>query len=275
MSMAGLRWAREIRGITSTQKLVLFALADMANDAGECWPSASVLAADCCLSERAVRSAFDALEAIGLLTGERALGYATRWGVNIGAVPDFDALPAKASPPEKAEVGRNEVPVSPEQDSGPPRNEVQDPPEPASDRTLNNPQLNPHESPEREMPHVGEAEVDLLGDRPSSKAERDNELLEEAVEIWNEVGGKAGLVRCLALTDKRKAALRSRLRKDFGNDLTKWRAFVQAIASSPWHTGENARGWRADFKFAMKPDVVVEFRERRRLEREREMGKAA
>lgn len=67
MSMAALRWARGVRGITGAQKAVLLLLADMTNDEGECWPSVVGLAEDACMSERGTRDALRALEAASLL----------------------------------------------------------------------------------------------------------------------------------------------------------------------------------------------------------------
>lgn len=61
-------WAASVRGITGTQKLVLFALANRANAEGECWPSVPGVAADCCISERAARNALRELEAAGLVS---------------------------------------------------------------------------------------------------------------------------------------------------------------------------------------------------------------
>lgn len=137
MSMAGLRWARSVRGITGTQKFVLVMLSDMANDYGEAWPTAISLAADCCLSERAVRDAFDALEAAGLLVGDRQHGRATRWCIQIGREPARDAAPPArdTTPPER----RSALPArresasttpergapTPEPGSDPPRNVAQ------------------------------------------------------------------------------------------------------------------------------------------------------
>jgi hypothetical protein len=67
MSMDALRWARSARGITAAQKVVLLLLADMANDAAECWPGLTSLAADGCISERCARDSLRALESAGLV----------------------------------------------------------------------------------------------------------------------------------------------------------------------------------------------------------------
>lgn len=66
MSMAALRWVRPVR-CTPTQKVVLWALADHADDRGEAWPSIAGLIEATCLSERSVRGALRELEACGLI----------------------------------------------------------------------------------------------------------------------------------------------------------------------------------------------------------------
>src|SRR5208282_3263960 len=52
---------------THTEKLVLLALSDNANDQGKCWPSLKHLAKKCCLSERGVILQIQKLESIGWL----------------------------------------------------------------------------------------------------------------------------------------------------------------------------------------------------------------
>lgn len=60
-----------LQGLSVTQKAVLISLADQANDEGVCWPAVGTIAARCCMSARAVRSAMDHLEAVGLLARDR------------------------------------------------------------------------------------------------------------------------------------------------------------------------------------------------------------
>lgn len=57
-------------GINATQKIVLLALADWANDEGMCWPSIQRIADKCCLTTRAVQKALRAMEEMGLLRHE-------------------------------------------------------------------------------------------------------------------------------------------------------------------------------------------------------------
>lgn len=71
MSVQALSCAFAIRGISSSEKLVLLALANFANDKMECWPSQERIAADTELSERTVWAALNRLEALGMLSRER------------------------------------------------------------------------------------------------------------------------------------------------------------------------------------------------------------
>ena len=128
MSMAALRWARALRGITSTQKLVLLALADMANDHDECWPSTAALADDCCMSERAARYALAELEARGVIAGQHGRGRATRWCLKIGTTPapraDVAAPHAAPTAPRATQAPRAATSAS---GAYPPRHHVPEP----------------------------------------------------------------------------------------------------------------------------------------------------
>lgn len=153
MSMVALRWARTVRHITSSQKLVLLLLADAANDHAEAWPSALTLAADACLSDRTVRSALDDLERQGLISGVRSYGRAARWTLNIGAAvtPEMasdvaetasgDA--ARTSETAEAVSGRKMLPRRSENGSASPRKLFPRGSEATSDRTPINPKQNP------------------------------------------------------------------------------------------------------------------------------------
>lgn len=70
-----------LQQLSVTQKAVLISLADQANDAGVCWPSMGSIAKRCCMSERAVRTAMDHLESVGLLTRERRFNSSSVYSV--------------------------------------------------------------------------------------------------------------------------------------------------------------------------------------------------
>lgn len=74
MSMAALRIARDARGITSTQKLVLYVLADMANADWEAWPSVDALADITGLTDRGVQKALAGLREADLVSVEAGGG---------------------------------------------------------------------------------------------------------------------------------------------------------------------------------------------------------
>lgn len=74
----------EHQGVTPTQKLVLLALADWANDEGLCWPSIEKLCKKSCLSRRAVQTAIKSLSDIGLLIQEQLNGRGCKYWLKIG-----------------------------------------------------------------------------------------------------------------------------------------------------------------------------------------------
>ncbi|MDR0256610.1 MAG: helix-turn-helix domain-containing protein [Stenotrophomonas maltophilia] len=84
-----------LQSLSVTQKAVLISLADQANDDGVCWPAVGTIAARCCMSARAVRTAMDHLEAVGLLTRDRRFNSSTVYKVTPA---NFD----KAAAPSKA-----------------------------------------------------------------------------------------------------------------------------------------------------------------------------
>jgi hypothetical protein len=68
MSVQALSCAFAIRGLSSSEKLVLLALANFANEKMQCWPSQERIAADTELSDRTVWTALKGLETKGLLS---------------------------------------------------------------------------------------------------------------------------------------------------------------------------------------------------------------
>jgi len=62
-------WAWSIT-LPPTSKLVLMALADIADDQGVCWPSHPILAAKCSLTDRSVRRVLTLLQAQDLVVVE-------------------------------------------------------------------------------------------------------------------------------------------------------------------------------------------------------------
>lgn len=75
-------WVWEHGPEKSTEKLVLLALADNANDAGECWPSISTIARKCSLSERSVIRAIGSLEKASYIMRRRRQDTSNLYRIN-------------------------------------------------------------------------------------------------------------------------------------------------------------------------------------------------
>ena len=69
--LMNLAWQAQL---TSTQKLVLIAMADWSNDEGICWPSIAKLASKTSLSERGLRKVIRNLEQLGLINTQEKPG---------------------------------------------------------------------------------------------------------------------------------------------------------------------------------------------------------
>lgn len=41
-----------------------------------------------------------------------------------------------------------------------------------------------------------------------------------------------------------------------------WGSYFQLLLANPWNRGENQRGWKADFDYAIRTDVVLKTLER-------------
>lgn len=75
----------EHQGINPTQKLVLLALADWANDEGLCWPSIKRLAVKSSLTPRCIQKTIRSLEDLGLIKREEVTGKGNRYWITIPA----------------------------------------------------------------------------------------------------------------------------------------------------------------------------------------------
>jgi uncharacterized protein YdaU (DUF1376 family) len=68
--------------------------------------------------------------------------------------------------------------------------------------------------------------------------------MEKALEAWNHMASTHGLPKVQNFTAPRKAKLLKRLEG--------WQAAMDKIAQSPFLTGDNDRGWKADFDFVLQ-----------------------
>ena len=74
MSIKVMQWAWEQAIFNGTRKLVLLALADRANDDGECWPGITSLADKCSIPRRTLIRALTDLEEQGFLSVQHRAG---------------------------------------------------------------------------------------------------------------------------------------------------------------------------------------------------------
>jgi hypothetical protein len=110
----------------------------------------------------------------------------------------------------------------------------------------------------------GPAEVGGMRDEEGGKEEEvvppPPDVPRRMLEIW-----KAELGNVLAvpkkLNDLRRQKCRSRFADSFGSDEEQWRALCQSIRGSPFLLGENERGWRADFDFALGEQNILKIQE--------------
>lgn len=77
---------------------------------------------------------------------------------------------------------------------------------------------------------------------------------QDVIDLWNTTT-KPPIPRCRELTDDRRRKIRARTQKRA--NLAEWREAFEAIQSSAFYRGENARGWTADFDWAIKNDTVI------------------
>ena len=87
-------WAIDL---PDSQKIVLLALADSANDEGHCWPSMATLAKKCSKGERTIQGVIKQLVDAGHLTRKEVRGK----GCNYYVHPRTDCAPADTAPPQR------------------------------------------------------------------------------------------------------------------------------------------------------------------------------
>lgn len=86
-----LAWALDL---PDSQKIVLLALADCANDEGHCWPSMKTLADKCSKGERTVQGVIKELVSAGHLSREEVVGKGCKYIVH----PRSDCAPQSSRP---------------------------------------------------------------------------------------------------------------------------------------------------------------------------------
>lgn len=79
----------------------------------------------------------------------------------------------------------------------------------------------------------------------------------EIAKVWNEICGDV-LPKATKLTDERRRKIRARLAESTERRaLEWWRNYFSLIRQSPFLCGNNDRGWRADFDWAIRSETVI------------------
>lgn len=97
-------------GINATQKLVLLALADWANEEGLCWPSINRLASKTGIAGRSVQRLIRQLEELNLVRREEVSGKGNRYWISL---PATECHPRHSVTPPLTEVHPTPDTVSP------------------------------------------------------------------------------------------------------------------------------------------------------------------
>jgi hypothetical protein len=209
-------WALDL---PDSEKLVLLALADCANDEGGCWPSMKTLADKCSKSDRTVQAAIQSLVSKGHLTREENPGKGCHYYVH-PRFPKADAPTPEAASPRK-DFAPKQVRATPEAASPDPRS--------GFGQTVKN-----HQEP---------SEV--------KSADADDFTFSDFVESWNEAAARHGLPRIVRPGDRLKRAFRARNREY--PEIEHWRNAFRCLERTDWLHGKNDRGWRADSDFFLQP----------------------
>ena len=184
MSIAALNWAFEL-GITGARKSVLLALANHANDAGECWPSLERIALHAGVTDRGAQKALRDLEHLGLITTRPVPGRNSRYVLALGAAtPERNSPTPERDSPLNGEALPNYVHPTPERGSLPPPNVVRIPPNHVRPN-LQEPSIQPTEN---HQTHLGDCPDLLFADpqpiRKSSKTLPATDAIDAEFQEW-------------------------------------------------------------------------------------------
>lgn len=238
------------------QKLVLLRLADTARDDGaEAWRAGDRMRKETGLSERTVRTALRGLEDAGLIDVMRPADPA-RWLTTVYRLKmpaDFkqgsDTPGAAVAPPWGDNCPTPPAAVAPPLGQDAPHPGAAVAPSPykspnyVSEEGANAPSAREAPPPENDL---------LIAEEPAKPA---TDAAEHMLSIWaEELKGIVPVPRKLDAA-MRKAA-KARLKDSCGGSLEAWHEACRKIAASRFLTGGGKQGWRATFKWMLKPDSL-------------------
>lgn len=126
------------------------------------------------------------------------------------------------------------------------------------DNENNDPKIQPHEdrnaNPDANHNHNHNSSSSLRSLPRESEPD-----LDLAFGDWNTLAAHSGLPKATALTPKRKAALRQRLKECGGRE--GWQSALRMIPQSPFLMGENNTGFTATLDFVLQASSFTKLRE--------------
>ena len=94
--------------------------------------------------------------------------------------------------------------------------------------------------------------------KPSLDSDNNASVCEDIVRFYNDTVRKTSVSKCVAITEKRKHAIKLRI-KEFGIDKVK--EAITIVASSSFCNGHNDRNWIADFDFVFNANKMTKILE--------------
>lgn len=258
--------------------LAMLALADWANDQGECYPSMSTIAARLRVSRSQAQRTVHTLIAAGMVEviGNHAggsPGASRRYRINLAAL---ELLPSLHDRGRTNATGSTDVTGSMETQDGPhgciERGRTH------AARTVKEPSMNRVGVPNGTLssPESENNTASIESHTKSNTSKKESAPVAEIVALYNhELGGV--LPRAITLNASRKRAISARWREMLNSStpagqiryvsresgLDWWAKFFRKVQMNPHWLGENDRGWTADLDWLTAPrnfTKVLEFR---------------
>lgn len=238
-------------------KIVLLALADIANHEGDCWPSKGTLAAMTSLSRRSVQEHLQTLREQGIIEIQSRLGAGGRQTSNFFTIR-ADKLPTAEQGGERNLLGGEGAKSAPlgernllggGSEKQPPLNHQIEPPVEQEKKMRGKPLAAAANGDQKELLEL----PDQLPDFPSASM----------VAAWNRLCPTMRKVQALAGSRMKSARARW---KELGSTMPNWEAFCQRIEASDFLTGRvtgkgGGRTFTADFDWCILPASALKIRE--------------
>jgi len=219
VSFDALSWAAKQKPGNLAAKMVLLALANYANEAGEAYPSTAAIAEFGDMNHKTATVALDRLEALGLIadTGRKSgrSGQIKVYRLNLQSIPKTEASQNREPPKFSGKDPQKRV--------------VEDPQKRVTD-TVN--------EPVKETIIVVANATPVLPAAGNDQEEGDSLKPEHVVEAWNDLAGRIGRPCIRQLTPERRQAVKARIRSHSVDDFLE---VMQNIERSPFLSGEKGK----------------------------------